>query len=214
MTGSFACLLFCFPVAGVKLPAEVAAPPGRIVVLKADTQNEVVRWASLAEGVDLVAFPDGKTALFCSPTPGRFAVLAWTAAGNVPSEAARVVVVVGATPTPPGPPPAGDFAQELRALAAAEPHVDSLKRLAAAYRAAAGASGEPAVATAGQLAGRVRDLVRAAVPAESLVAVRRRVAQESAARLPAGAESPLTPEMRRSAAKLFAEVALVLEETR
>ena len=200
----FAWLILCAPP-GVTLPAEVATPPGRIVVLKAETGGEVVRWASLAEGVDLVPFPDGKTALFCSPNPGRFTVLAWTAAGNVPSEAARVVVVVGAPA-----PAASEFAKELAALVGAERDAEALKRLAGAYRAAAELSDNAEVATAGQLAERVRELVRAAVPAEALVAIRKRVALESAARLSGGADAPLTPALRRAAAGLFNEVALIL----
>lgn len=205
----FVCVLTLLPPVGIKLPTEVTAPPGRIVALKAETQGEVVRWASLADGVDLIPFPDGKTALFCSPTPGRFTVLAWTASGNIPSEAARVVVVVGTAPPPP--PVPGDFARELRALVQAESDADALKRLAGAYRAASEVATKSEVATAGQLAGRVRDLVRAAVPAESLVAVRKRLARESAVRLPAEADNALTAKLRESATLLFTEFATILE---
>ena len=203
---------FCFALAwlsaapvGVTLPAEVSTPPGRIVVLKAETAGEVVRWASLAEGVDLLPFPDGKTAVFCSSTPGRFTVLAWTASGNVPSEAARVVVVVG-TPTP----VSLDFAQELRALVAAADG-EQVTKLAAAYRGAAELAGKPDITTAGQLAEQVRALVRAALPTDALGAIRKRIATESGTRLPAGPDTPVTPEIRGVAGKLFLDIATILE---
>ena len=201
----FALALQCAAPVGVALPAEVQVPPGRVVVLKAETAGEVVRWATLADGVDLLAFPDGKSAVFCSPVAGRFTVLAWTAAGNVPSEAARVVVVVG-TPKP----AANDFAAELRSLLTTA-DAGHVKTLAAAYRAAAELAGKPDIATAGELAERVRAAVRGALPADALGAIRKRIAIESAARLPAGPDAPLTAEIRASAAKLFAEIATTLE---
>ena len=79
----------------IALPAEVNASPGRLVKLTATTEGKLVRWVLASDDADLVPFPDGKTALFCSPKPGRYVVFAWTAAGDVPSEAAKCVVVVG-----------------------------------------------------------------------------------------------------------------------
>ena len=71
----------------VALPAEVLAAPGRIVQLKAETAGKRVRWALASDDADLIPFPDGKVALFSTPKPGRYLVLAWTAAGDEPGEA-------------------------------------------------------------------------------------------------------------------------------
>ncbi len=195
----------------VKLPAEVSAPVGRVVLLKADTPGKVVRWVTAADGVDLVPFPDGKSAVFCSPTAGRFTVFAWTAAGDVPGDAARCVVVVGG----PAPVPAGTFAAELKALVIAEPAGKGLvPALAAAYRDAAKLPDRVDVVTAGDLAGRVRGVVLAAVGPDALPGVRARIAAEVTKRLPADPDTPLDAATRKAAAELFADIATHLEAAR
>ena len=125
------------PAPRVTLPAEVVAQPGRIVRLQAETTGSLVRWALASDDAYLVPFPDGKVALFASPKPGRYLVLAWTAVGDVPSEAARCVVVVGEPEPPPG--PADPLAADLRRLFDADTTPDKaahLAQLAAVYREA------------------------------------------------------------------------------
>ena len=199
------------PAPVVKLPAEVTAPAGRVVLLKADTPGKVVRWATAADGVDLVPFPDGKSAVFCSPTAGRFTVFAWTAAGDVPGEAARCVVVVGG----PAPAPASAFAAELKALVAADPAGKGfVPLLAGAYRDAAKLPERADVLTAGDLAARVRGVVQAAVGPDSLPGVRARIAQEVAKKLPADPDAALDAAARKAAAELFADISTHLEADR
>jgi hypothetical protein len=53
----------------------VDAAPGRLVKLAAESNGKTVRWALASDDADLIPFPDGKTALFCSAKPGRFLVL-------------------------------------------------------------------------------------------------------------------------------------------
>lgn len=90
----------------VKLPAEVRTKPGRLLKLSAETDGKTVRWAIASEDADLIPSESGRWAIFSAPAPGRFIVLAWTAAGDVPSEAARCIVVVGDAPPGPAPGPA------------------------------------------------------------------------------------------------------------
>src|SRR5579859_7178350 len=85
----------------VTLPKEVQARPGRLVQIKADTAGKTVRWFCASADADLLPYPGAdKTAIFCSPVPGKYAVYAYTAAGDVPSEPTCCIVTV-AGPTPP-----------------------------------------------------------------------------------------------------------------
>jgi hypothetical protein len=205
----------------VSLPAEVTAQPGRLVKLTATTDGSLVRWALASDDADLIPFPDGKTALFCAPRPGRYLVFAWTAAGDVPSEAARCVVVVGEPPGPPTPPkppdPADPLAAEFRELLAADPSADKLghlAQLAALYREAAAFADRPDVRTAGDLAARIRTAAATLLPADALVTVRKRIAEEVTKHLPVEGDAPLDPPTRRKAALLFTRIATALEAVR
>lgn len=203
------------PTPVVTLPAEVSAQPGRIVRLQAQTDGKIVRWALASDDADLVPFPDGKVALFSSPKPGRYLVLAWTAVGDVPSEAARCVVVVGGPTPPPG--PADPLAADLRRLFDSDATKDKaahLAQLAAVYREAVKFADHPDVRTAAELAGRIRAAANSLLPADALVPLRKRVAEEVARHLPADGDRDLDPATRKTAAELFDRVATALEAVR
>src|SRR4051812_26320807 len=67
------------PPPPLRLPAEVRGRPGRLITVEADTPAGQVRWHA-CRGPDLPDVwygPDGKTLLFCTPTPGRYELVAW-----------------------------------------------------------------------------------------------------------------------------------------
>lgn len=210
-------LLAALPAAPptVTLPAEVPARPGRIAAIRAETDGQAVRWVLASTDADLVPLPaDGKTALFCSPAAGRYVVFAWTAAGDVPSEAARCVVVVGDAPAPPPLPPTDPLTSDLRRLLAADPTPDKathVAQLAAVYREAVKYAAHADVATAGDLAARIRTAASSLLPADALTTVRKRLAEEIAKTLPDDGEKPLDADTRKRAAALFARIATSLE---
>ncbi len=199
----------------IRLPAEVSARPGRLVRLEADTPAPIVRWLVVGDA-DLVPLPGSKAAVLASPTAGRLLVIAWTASGDVPSEAARCVVVVGdpAPPAPPpAPPPADPLAADLRAAFAADPspqRAGHARQLAAAYRQAGTASGS--ARTAAELYEVLKQHVTAGLPADALTGVRKRVAAEIGKTVPADADAPLDAATRAAVGKLFARLATLLEE--
>jgi hypothetical protein len=199
------------PSPAIKLPDEVKAAPGRIVRLTAETTGRHVRWHLAADDADLVPFPDGAAAVFSSPKPGRYTVLAWTAAGDVPSDAAKCVVVVG---DPPGPAPADPLARDLGKLFAEDATADKpahAAQLAALYREAVAFAEKADVATTGDLAARIRAAAATLVPADALVGLRKRIAEEVAKELSTDGEKPLDAATRTKAAKLFDRVATTLE---
>lgn len=198
----------------ITLPPEVAAPPGRIVKLSAVTDGKLVRWQLAGDEADLIPFPDGKTALFCSPKAGRFTVFAWTAAGDEPSEAARCVITVGEPQPIPPPKPVDSLAAEFRKLLAADSTVEKvahLVQLAALYREAVKYADSTEVKTAGDLANRIRAAVASLLPAEALTGIRRRIAEEIAKELPVDNDAALDAATRRKAAALFLRIATSLE---
>lgn len=205
----------------VTLPEEVSARPGRIVRVQAVSDGKAVCWVLASDAADLIPLSaDGKAALFCSPTPGRYVLFAWTAGGDVPSEAARCVVVVGDGPTPvpvppaPPPAPADPLTADFRRLLAADPAADKighLAQLAAVYREAVKYAANADVTTAGELAARIRAAANSLLPADALTAVRKRVAEEITKALSDDGDKPLDADARAQAAKLFARIATSLE---
>jgi hypothetical protein len=91
----------------LKLPAEVKGPPGDFITVPAQTDGKEVRWFALDAGLRL--FPtnllrDTKTAVVTG-SAGRYRLLAYTAKGDVPSDPAICLVIIGDVPPGPGPGP-------------------------------------------------------------------------------------------------------------
>lgn len=202
----------------VKLPAEATAKPGRVLRLSAETTGTTVKWAIASDEADLIPLDaEGKSAIFTTPTPGKYLVLAWTAKGDVPSDVARCwVTVLGDPPRPPVPPtppgPVDQLTSDLATLYVADPSptkATDAKQLAAVYREAVGFVDRADVATVVDLANRVKAAAASLVPATSLVPLRKRVAEEVAKVLTF--DGPLTPESRAAAKAAFGRIAAALE---
>jgi hypothetical protein len=126
------------------------------------------------------------------------------------------VVVVGDAP-PPKQPPADPLAAEFRRLLADDPTPDQpahLAQLAAVYREAVKYADHPDVRTAAELAGRIRTAAASLLPADALVPVRKRIAEEIARHLPVDGDHPLDAATRKMAANLFDRIATALENAK
>lgn len=105
-----AVLFFATPLYAVdiKVPDTVKGQPSTFIQIKAETTGKVVKWKSLDP--DLSLFPtdllkDTKTAVVVALRPGKFRLVAVTAAGDEPSDLALVVIdTTDGKPTPPNPP--------------------------------------------------------------------------------------------------------------
>lgn len=195
----------------LKLPTEVTAKPSTITELKAETNGKVVRWVPLTPGLSLRPVDDGRTLLFAGP-PGRYELLAYTALADVPSDPARVMIVIEGVE--PGPPP--KTPDELReriasALAKDKAAKADITQLAAVYREAARVAADPAVTSSAELMGRVRKVSASLLGPDTLPTVRGAAAEELLAALGMTSDEPLTDRQRKRAGELFARLADVLE---
>jgi hypothetical protein len=201
----------------LRLPAEVRGRPGRLVVVTAETAGARVRWHACAgpDRPDLWHPPDGKTLLFCTPTPGRYELVAWTAAGNEPTEAVACVVLIETPEPPPAPDP---FAAALQTAWAGESAPDKARQrdlLASLYSVAAQDTvRQPQLQTVGDLLAALQQAARSLLPAEALPKVRAAIATELRAKLPTDPAAPLDAAARQRCREQFERVTRLLEELR
>ena len=207
----------------VSLPPEVKGGPSDFIEVPATTDGKEVRWVSF--DASLRVFPpallkDTKTAVVIARGPGRFKLLAYTAIGDVPSEPAFTVIVVGdpgPAPVPPGPTPPvppDPFVTTLQAAYGADGDPDKAKHkasLAALYRQGAELAGQPAVATWGDLFGAMVKAAEILGAKGKLAGVQSLLQSRLQAALPKEQTKPLDAPGRELAAKTFREVAGFLE---
>lgn len=195
----------------LKVPAEVSAKPATITELKVDTSGKVVRWVPLTPGLSLRPVDDGRTLLFAGP-PGRYELLAYTAVGDVPSDPARVVIVIEGVEPGPAPKTPDELREKVAAaLAKDKPSKADITQLAAVYREAARVAADPAVTTSADLMGRVRRVSASLLGPDALPTVRGAAAEELLAALGMTSDEPITDRQRKRAGELFARLADVLE---
>jgi hypothetical protein len=99
------------PAPTVKMPAEVKIPVGRLGSVVIESSGKVTKFGCLSPEVDIFREYDptdpGKIKVrFIAYTPGKYAIYAYTAVGDVPSDPAVCWLTVGdpVPPTPPTPP--------------------------------------------------------------------------------------------------------------
>lgn len=195
----------------LKLPEKVTAQPSAITELKAETTGKRVMWVPLTPGLSLRPVDDGRTLLFAGG-PGRYELLAYTALGDVPSEPARVLVVIEGDAPGPAPKPVDELRRRLAAaLEADKPQRADVAQLAAVYREAARVAADPAVTTSAELLRRVRAVSASLLGADALPAVRGLAAEELLAALGMSGDEPLTEAQRKRASALYARLADGLE---
>jgi hypothetical protein len=216
----FALLLLASQALAVelKLPVEVKGEPAAFITIRAETPGKTVRWIALDAGLNL--FPvdllkDTKTAVVSSAKPGRYRLLAVTAAGDEPSDPKICTVIVGNAPTPPPdnpPQPDSELAKTIKTAWAGETAPDkskNVKSLAALYRQAPTVLDQ--VQTAGQLYATLRTSADALLPKDSLGKVRAAIGEELKKVLPADPQIVLSDMTKQMARSVFSELATVLE---
>ena len=210
----------------LKIPAEVTGEVAAFVTVIAETNNKQVKFYPIDSGLSV--FPaallaNQKATVVVAAKSGTYRLLAYTAAGDIPSEPQICKVVIGGgkpdnlppTPIPPAP-PTPDRDKLLDALIGIygglqeqdkEKHV---KALAGIYRRAAATVDQ--FADLGTLYGGIKTSASEVVPAGAIRSIRERIAQETIRQLGDQPQAQLTPALASKAASYFSRLGYVLEE--
>jgi hypothetical protein len=215
----------------VKLPATINVKTGRLTKITADSSG-AVKWFSCSGDVDLLPV-DATSVIFCSDQPGSYTIMAYTASGNVPSNAAVCTVVVGGTPpgptppgptppgpTPPGPTPPGPvdpFVVTLTQAFAQDTSVDKaakLQKLQSLWASAATTTANDTdITTVSQMV-QVLHTAAANLIGTDLMTVRNAIKTELDTKLPTAASTPIDAATRQLCATQFKRVADALSKVK
>ncbi len=199
----------------VKMPAEIKITPGRLASLVIESNGKVTKFGCLSPEVDVFREYDPEAnkirVRVIAYTPGKYAIFAYTAIGDLPSEPAVCWLTVGdppppvppVPPTPPVPPvPTDPLTVSLQAaykadFAAGKAKPEYLAAVEAVFRQA---SPEGLVSV-----GQFKDLLvraiasQALMPKGSMPAVSAEVTKFIKENLPADGLVAFTPELRDKA---------------
>jgi hypothetical protein len=211
----------------VTLPAKIEARPGRLTLIKAQTNGRVIKWVSMEDSADVLPYLDN-SCIFCAAVPGVYRILAYTALGDVPSDPALCTVTVrdsgsstrsdvpARSDTPEKPPAApadplyGPFLKAWRL----ETDLDKRRhkaQLAALYRQHSVLASDTRMTTWGMLL-QTMILARKEKLADTVLPhLRQAMSDEMTPLLPHTYTARLEPSIRQAAASVFARVAAVLE---
>ena len=208
----------------LKLPAEVRGEVAAFVTVVAETTGKTVKFYPLDGGLSvfpaaLLANP--KATVVVAAKSGTYRLLAYTAAGDVPSDPQICRVVIGngkpddvKPPTPPPPQPDQDpLLESLVGIYGGlqEPNKQKhVKALADIYRRAAATVDQ--FADLGTLYSSIRRTASEVVPADAIRPIRERIAVETIRQLGDQPQAQLTPALSSKAASYFSRLGFVLEE--
>jgi hypothetical protein len=205
----------------LKLPAEVRGEVAAFVTIVAETSGKQVKFYPIDAGLSvfpaaLLANP--KATVVVAAKAGTYRLLAYTAAGDIPSDPQICRVVIGGGKPddvkPPPPPPDGDpLLESLIGIYGGlqEPNKQKhVKALADIYRRAAATVDQ--FADLGTLYSGIRRTASEVIPADAIRPIRERIAVETIRQLGDQPQAQLTPALSSKAASYFSRLGFVLEE--
>ena len=200
----------------VELPATLNAKPGRLIQITAKTEQKAVKWFLASSDADLIVMESTKTAIFSAMIPGDYRLIAYTAAGDVPSDPSICIVTVGnIVPTPPTPPTPNDpLAVALENIWGALQEPDSRNSkaaLIATYRDGAALVDDPKIVDLGAFHAGLLAARRKRLADDKLLAIRERISAEWQT-LGDAPETLLTSEIRGKIRNIMARVVAALEK--
>jgi hypothetical protein len=207
----------------LKIPAEVTGEVAAFVTVIAETNNKQVKFYPIDSGLSV--FPaallaNQKATVVVAAKAGTYRLLAYTAAGDIPSEPQICKVIIGGGKpdnVPPAPiPPTPEKDKLLDALIGIygglqeQDKQKHARALADIYRRAAATVDQ--FADLGTLYGGIRQSASEVVPAGAIRPIRERIAQETIRQLGDQPTAQLTPALASKAASYFSRLGYVLEE--
>lgn len=190
----------------------------------ADTKGKKVQWQSLDPLLRIIP-PDTteKQVWAIAGKPGRYTVQAWTAIGDDPTPAAKVIVTVGdvAPDTPIGPiippgPNVADLVRKFQVAYTAEPALPKkgqLQNLTGLYTAMIEFAGNKDITTTGLLLGTLKKTADSMLVPDVLMEIRRAISTEITDAIGApSADTPLDDTRRAKAVDTFRRISLALSK--
>ena len=195
----------------VELPATLNAKPGRLIQITAKTEQKAVKWFLASSDADLIVMESTKSAIFSAMIPGDYRLIAYTAAGDVPSDPSICTVTVGnIAPIPPNDPLAVALEDIWGALQ--EPDSKASKAaLIATYRDGAALVDDPKIVDFGAFHAALLAARRKRLADDKLLAIRERISAEWQT-LGDAPETLLTSEIRGKIRNIMARVVAALEK--
>lgn len=195
----------------VELPATLNAKPGRLIQITARTEQKAVKWFLASPDADLIVMESTKTAIFSAMIPGDYRLIAYTAAGDVPSDPSICIVIVGnIAPIPPNDPLAVALENIWGALQESDSKT-SKAALIATYRDGAALVDDPKIVDFGAFHAALLAARRKRLADDKLLAIRERISAEWQT-LGDAPETLLTSEIRGKIRNIMARVVAALEK--
>lgn len=208
-------LLFFGQSPKVELPAELQARPGRLIQITARSENKAIKWFLANGDADLIVMESTRTAIFSAMESGQYRIVAYTAAGDIPSDPSICVVTVGdGKPGPIIPPDSSDsLAKSLASIwgALQEPNrMASKLALTEVFRQAIALADDKRFLDLGAFNAAVKRLRAEKVGDDKLLTIRERIAEELGA-LGDDAQTAFGPELRAKAKSVCGRIVAALE---
>jgi hypothetical protein len=199
----------------VELPATLNAKPGRLIQITARTEQKAVKWFLASSDADLIVMESTKSAIFSAMIPGDYRLIAYTAAGDVPSDPSICIVTVGnIAPIPANDPLAVALAVALENIWGALQEPDSKiskAALIATYRDGAALVDDPKIVDFGAFHAALLAARRKRLADDKLLTIRERISAEWQT-LGDAPETLLTSEIRGKIRNIMARVVAALEK--
>ena len=202
----------------VELPKELTVRSGRLLKIESKSAGKTVKWVNTSDDADLIVSESGRWAIFSSTVAGTYKIFAWTAAGDMPSEAAICTIIVGGgipPPPPPTPDPASPLKAALQAIFGADgdPKKAEYKTtLIALYAELAKAAPDDTLISVGDFYSLAKKSANSVLPAAALPALREKISNEFGKVFPEDPTAKLTPEIRSVLASTFTAMSQLLGE--
>ena len=199
----------------VELPAELQARPGRLIQITARSENKAIKWFLANGDADLIVMESTRTAIFSAVENGQYRIVAYTAAGDIPSDPSVCVVTVGdGKPGPIIPPDSSDpFAKSLASIWGGlnEPGKAASKSiLADVFRQGMALADDKRFLDLGAFNAALKQLRADRLPGDKLVSIRERIAEELAT-LGDDSQAAFGPELRAKAKSICGRIVGALE---
>lgn len=198
----------------ISLPTTLVARPGRLVQVVAKTDAKVVRWfLSSPADADMIVMESTRSVIFSSVVSGKYRLVAYTAAGDLPSEPAICDITVGELVVPVPIDPLTTSLQAIYSALNEQGKEESLAILLDVYRRGRAIVSDPAILDIGAFNAALVASRRSKLDDSKLPTMRDRIAAEWAV-LGTDSSLDMSAEVRNKILAIMNRIVLALESVK